>query len=270
MPEAWRFAGVDLSTYATLIRSVDGADELPPLRGENVLVPSIAGRRFARKQWDQSRKALALWVQPLDADGNLVEPTNARQARANLDGLYAVLGRRTQGELVRVMPDGSERSVMAEVVSVGDITDELGHEAIGLVADFELADPRFRGAAVTATQAIAASPTDFALDNAGTVADHRLVATFTGPVSNPRLANLSIDPAGGFYVECLVTVAAGTELVVDGEAWTATNDGVNAIGSIRHSGAFEFFRLEPGTNNLRVTASSPGGSLELAYQPAYL
>lgn len=270
MPERWRFKTVDLSTYAVLVRQVDGVDEFPALRGENVLVPSIAGRRFSRKRHDQRRVTLALWVQPTDASGTLTESTNARQARANLDSLYALFGARTTGALVRVMPDGSERTATAEVASVGNIEDEFGHEAIGLTVDFLLADPYFYGSPATLTQAIAASPTSFALTNPGTVANHRTVLTFTGPISNPRLSNLTIDAGGGMYVEVLVTVASAKLLVIDCGAWTATNDGVNAIGSTLHSGAFEFFRLEPGANSLRVNATTPGGSLAVAYSPAYL
>lgn len=270
MPQRWRYKSVDLSTYAQLVRKVDGVDEMPALRGEDRIVPSITGRRFARKRMDEHRVTLALWVQALDADGLRTAPTYERQLRANLDALYALFGDRTPGALVRVMPDGSERTATAEVVSVGQLEDDFAGHAVGLTVDFLLADPCFYGAAVTETQAIAASPTSFSITNAGSVATHRTLLTFTGPISNPRLANLTIDPGGAFYVECLVTVAGGTDLVIDTEAFTAANDGVNAIGSVRHSGAFEFFRLEPGANSLRVTATSPGGSLDIDYSPPFI
>jgi hypothetical protein len=270
MPEQWRFRGVDLSTWAVMVRSVDGADEHPPLRGENTAVPSIAGRRFARKAPDQRRIALALYVQSMAADGTRAEATNERQVRANLDALYAVLGLRTQGALVRVMPDGSERTAQAEVVAVGSIEDSFGKHAIGLTADFLLADPYMYGAPASTTQAAPASPADFTVVNAGSAATHRAVLTLTGPLANPRLANLTIDPGGAFWCECLVTVAAGTDLVVDCGAWTALNDGVNAIGSVRHSGAFEFFRLDPGANSLRLTATSAGGSVRLDWSPPFI
>jgi len=270
MPEAWRFKGTDLSTYAVLVRQVDGVDELPELRGENRVVPSIHGRRFARKRMDQRRLTLALWVQSMNEAGTLTESTNARQARANLDALQALFGDRTAGALVRVMPDGSERTATAEVVAVGNIEDEFGHELYGITVDFLLPDPLFYGVPATVTQAIAASPTNFSLVNAGSASTHRAVLTFTGPIVNPRLSNLTIDAGAGFFVEALVTVAAAKLLVIDCSTWTATNDGVNAIGSIRHSGAFEFFRLEPGSNSLRVTATSSGGSLAIDYAPPYI
>lgn len=270
MPERWRFRTVDLSTYAVLVRKVDGIDELPGLRGENRVVPAITGRRFARKRMDQSRLTLALWVQSLDAAGTRTEPTYPRQLRANIDALYALFGDRTAGALVRVMPDGSERTATAEVVAIGRIEDDYAGEALGLTVDFLLADPAFYGAAVNPSQAIAASPTNFTLTNAGTLATHRMVLSFTGPISNPRLTNLTIDAGASFYVEALVTVASAKVLVIDCSAFTAVNDGVNAIGSLRHSGAFEFFRLQPGVNSLRVTATSPGGSLAIAYSPPYI
>ena len=270
MPERWRFRGTDLSTYAVLVRKVDGVDELPDLRGENPVVPGITGRRFARKRMDQHRLTLALWVQSIDAAGARTEPTYERQLRANLDSLHALFSGRTAGALVRVMPDGSERTATAEVVAVGNIDDDYAGQAIGLTVDFLLADPVFYGAPATVTQAIAASPTNLTVTNAGSTSTHRPVLTFTGPISNPRLTNLTIDAGGAFYVEALVTVASAKLLVIDCGAWTAANDGVNAIGSIRHSGAFEFFRLEPGANSLRVTSTSPGGSLSLVYAPPYL
>ena len=270
MPERWRFTTVDLSTYAVLVRKVDGVDELPDLRGENRVVPAITGRRWARKRMDQKRLTLAVWVTSANAGGTLTEPTNARQVRANLDSLHALFSGRTAGALVRVMPDGSERTANAEVVAVGNIEDGYAGEAIGLTVDFLLADPVFYGAAVNPSQAIAASPTNFNLTNPGSTSTHRPVLTFTGPIANPRLINLTIDAGGSFYVEALVTVASAKLLVIDCGAFTAANDGVNAIGSIRHSGAFEFFRLEPGANSLRVTATSPGGSLGIAYSPPYI
>jgi len=270
LPEEWSFRGVDLSTFAYAVKSAD-AEGLPNLRGNNVVVPSVDGERFARKRPGAKRIPLAMWVFPTAADGTVVEPTEREQARANLDALLAILGDRSQGTLVRTMPDGSTRSALAEVVDIGSVQDQHDHQLIGLVADFELADPYLYGAdVIDAARAIPASPTDFALINPGSASGNRLVLDFTGPIANPRIANLTLDPGGSFYVECLVTVAPGAHLVIDCGAWTADNAGVNAIGSIRHSGAFEFLRLAPGSNSLRVTATSPGGTLTTTFTPPYI
>ena len=271
LPEEWTFRGVDLSTYAYLVRSAELADAFPPLRGENIVVPAVDGTRWASKRPGSRRIPLAIWVLPTDASGVVSSPTGREQARANLDALYRLLADRTQGTLVRKMPDGSTRSGLAEVVAVDSIEDRHNHELVGLVADFELADPYLYGAnVVDAARAIPASPTSFSLVHPGTVRTNRIVFDFLGPISNPKIENLTIDPTGLFYVEALVSVAAGEHLIVDCGAWTALNDGDQAIGSIRHSGAFEFFRLVPGANSIRVTATSPGGTLTTTFAPPFI
>lgn len=267
--EEWTVDGTDLSTWAVLVRSATGADSFPDLRGDDEAVPGVRGRRYRAKVEDSRRISLALFVAPADASDVLVEPTEREQARANLDALVRIFAVRRLVTLGRKMPDGSTRTALAEVVSA-DPTKRYGGSAFGLVVDFQLADPFFYGDEISSTTATPASPTDFSIDNVGTVVADRLVLDFLGPISNPRLANLTLDPAGLSYVEALVTVAAGEHLLIDTGRWTALNDGDEAIGSIRHSGAFVFFRLAPGPNSLRVTASSPGGSLTVTFDPPYI
>ena len=270
MPEQWTFRGTDLSTYAYLVASADGVDDLPPMRGEDLVVPGIPGRRFLPRMADARRFPLALWVLPDNAAGTRDESTNRKQARVNLDALLAILGNSAEGALVRTMPNASTRTAQAVCVATDGIRDGID-EIIGLVADFSLADPFFYGATITdAARAISASPTNFTFTNTGSQSARKMTFDFTGPISNPRIANLTLDAGGAFYVEALVTVATGMHLIINVGAWTATNDGVDAIGSIRHSGAFEFFRIAPGANSLRVTATTPGGTLTTAVPPPYL
>ncbi len=264
--DRWAFGGLDLSSYAYLVRDVTGADEFPKLRGEDAPFTGLPGRRPMAKLADAKRLALGLWVNPLSAAGTLVEPTNRRQARKNLDELYAVLGKRAQQALVRTLPDASSRTAMAEVVDVGSFTDPVSGELFGLVVDFALADPYLYGADVVVTGATPASPTDLAITHPGTVRGGKLLLDFAGPSANPRVTNLG----NGQYVEALVTIASTKHLVIDTTAFTALNDGANAIGSIRHSGAYRFLEVDPGTQTLRVTATTPGGSLSVTFQPPYL
>jgi hypothetical protein len=65
------------------------------------------------------------------------------------------------------------------------------------------------------------------------------------------------------YLEVLVTVAAATHLIVDLEVMTATNDGVFAGGSVRHSGDALWLPLEPGANSLRVTGTGMDAATRL-------
>ncbi len=93
-----------------------------------------------------------------------------------------------------------------------------------------------------------------------------MTLTLLGPLSNPRVTNQGT----GWYLECLVTVAAGQNLILDAWAATALNNGVNAIGSVRHSGGMALFQIEPGANTLRVTTGTTGGQLTATVQPPYV
>lgn len=265
--ERYTFGGVDFSSLAVLTRAVEGADDLPQLRGEDAPFTGMAGRRPLGKLPDSKTFTIGLWVM---GDDPVTEPTTATKTRATLDALLAVLVLRVQQALVRYMPDGSTRTAMAEVVSIGQFEDPASGELIGLAVEFLLADPWWYAAAVLVPDpdpiTIAASPTAVSLAHPGSVPTHRISIDLVGPLSNPRITNTTT----GGYVECLVTVAAGTHLVIDCEAYTALNDGANAIGSIRHSGGFPFLELVPGTNDLEITATDLGGTFQLTFEPPYL
>ncbi|HEY5276116.1 MAG TPA: hypothetical protein VIK38_06205, partial [Coriobacteriia bacterium] len=66
------------------------------------------------------------------------------------------------------------------------------------------------------------------------------------------------------------TVASAKHLLIDVASFTALNDGANAIGSIRHSGSVRFLEVDPGSQILRVTSTTPGGSLTVTFSPGYL
>ncbi len=265
-PDRWTFGGVDLSTYAVLVSQVTGADEFPELRGEDAPFTGLPGRRPMGKVADSKRIALALFVNSLNESGTVTESTNRKQARKNLETLYALFGKRSQQALVRYLPDATNRTAQAEVVAVTDFVDETSGEAFGLVVDFELADPYMYGANVVVTGSTPTASTDLTLVHPGTVRGGKLLLDYTGPVSNPRITNVG----NGQYVEALVTVASAKHLLVDCSAFTALNDGANAIGSIRHSGAVRFLEIDPGSQILRVTSTTPGGSLTVTFSPGYL
>jgi hypothetical protein len=256
--DRWTFRGTDLSSYSVLVAKVDGAEDLPILRGDNIPVPNLPGQMYAPKLPSTKRLALALHVTNMDASGGLTSPTQLRQAQTNLEALRKLFSIPGLGALVHVLPDGSSRTAQAEAVRFQSVEAEYGRHAFSAIVDFELADPYFYGAnVVDSARSIAASPTDFTFTNPGEQRTNRVIFDFVGPIANPRITQQTT----GIYVECLVTVASAKHLVIDCGLFTATNDGVNAIGSIRHSGDFRWILVEPGAQTLRVTATSPGGTL---------
>ena len=261
--DRWTFAGTDLSTYATMVRTLDNVEDFSPLRGEDLAVPNLPGRRWKPKLPDSRRVGLGLLITDMNASGGLTEASVQAQAQANLDSLRTIFAKPGLFALVHVLPDGSSRTAMAEVSDFRATEQRGRRQAFLAVVDFTLADPYFYGAdLVDVDRVIAASPTTFSLVNPGSARTSGVVLDFEGGsggggIANPRFTNTT----NGLYVECLVTVAPGEHLIVDCKAFTAANNGVYAIGSIRHSGDFRWMILEPGTNAISVSATAPDGLL---------
>lgn len=259
LDERWDFAGIDLATFARHVRSVEGADDLPPLRGEHRAIPGIDGRDPYEDEFDERTLGLVIDFAPADENGALVEPTEYAQMLANWHTFVRVAASRTLQTLGRTRA-GVRRTADARVI---EIRGEQGPTHVLRTAGvrWALPNPWFYGADVAdLARPIAASPTDFTLDHPGQVATHRAVLDFTGPITNPRVTNLTT----GVYVECLVAVPAGQNLVLDCEHFTALLNAVNAIGSVRFSGATKWMVLAPGANNLRVTGSAMTAATRLS------
>lgn len=261
--------GLELTTYRYQVRTVAGLDAHPDVRGEDVPVPNLPGRRPLPRVDDARLLAYGLWITDTDEDGALAATEALRDAqyRANLELLQTTLGKRhAQATLQRILGDGTTLTATGWSLGLEELEHPVRKELKGATARFQLADPYFYAAdVVDAARAIAASPTDWTLQHPGTARGHRLLLDFTGPITNPRLTNLTT----GWYVEALVTVAAGEHLLIDTRAFTATNDGDNAVGSIRHSGGFAWLAVDPGDNAMRVTATTPGGTLTTTFEPPY-
>lgn len=262
-PDRWTVDGLDLSSYAYLVQSLDGGENLPPMRGENMVTPGSPGRRYVPKLDDAKRFALALWISQTNAAGgwDVGVTSDDVQVQRNLDALRTILGKRhALRTLVHYLPDGTSRTATGECVSFKASESPSGRGPLLAVADFELPDPHFYGAdLVDAARAMPASPTDFTLTHAGSARTWRGTLDLTGPIANPRITNQT----NGIYVECLVTVAATKHLIIDLDAFTAANDGVGAGGSIRHSGDARWLVLEPGANSIRVTGTGTTGATAL-------
>lgn len=253
-PDRWTFGGVDLSSYAYLVMKIDGAEDLPGTRGNNYTAPGFPGERFAAKVDEGKHFALGLFVHSLNAAGawDVGITSDEQQAQVNLDALRTLFGKRTATQaLVHHLPDGSSRTAQAEALSL-KVSDPAGRQAFLAVVDFYLPDPYFYGADVVDTaRAVPTSPTDFTFTHPGSARGWKVALDILGPVASPRVTNLT----NGCYLEVLVTVAGTTHLLVDAELMTATNDGVFAGGSVRHSGDALWLPIEPGANSLRVTGT---------------
>lgn len=264
VPEQWSFAGVDLSSYATIVVAPVGVDEMPPVRGDDAAKTGLTGRQYLPKLLDSRRVGLVLMVTSQSAAGVGGART---QARTNLDALYAVLTPRAQGTLSRTMPDGTTRSAPAECVGVSAIRNPAAENVYILTAQFQLADPWWRGPSTTGpgSTSITTNPKDITFTNPGSVRDHKLLIDITGAITNPRVTNQTT----GAWVQFTGSVGASKHLLIDPYAFTITNDGVDVIGSLSHGPTVPWLDLVPGTQTLRVTGGTTGSILVTAY-PAYM
>jgi hypothetical protein len=117
-------------------------------------------------------------------------------------------------------------------------------------------------------QAIAASPTDFVLAHSGTEQGYLATITIEGPITNPRLTNLT----NGVYVEYLGALAGGETVVLTGELKNAFKGATNVIANVRHSGSIQWMIFEPGNNSLRLTGTGigAGAKVTIVFKPPYL
>lgn len=268
LPERITFNGFDLASYATLVANLAGWDEFPSLRGEDIALTGLHGRQFLEKLFDSKRPALGLFVSSLTAAGGA--PANNRiQARANLDALYAILAPRSQGPLVRRMPDASLRTALAEVDSVAQVVDNVGGEIFGLMATFDLADPFFYGDPVTpAALSLNALTKTFSIVNPGSAPKLRKIRfDLTGPCTGLRITN---DTTGA-WLAYAPAVASTKHLIINAYDFSGTNDGLDVNGAILHAGNTRaFMELAPGTNNFTVTCTLTGGSLSYTWSAGWM
>lgn len=250
---------VQLADGSLFLEIREGLGALPEQRGTDVLRPGLPGQRGRNRISDRLPLELTGWIQATTLAG-------LADKRLFLAGLF----RPSKGlrDLAATLENGTVISIPARATPGGiDYGDEPAATRTVNVA-LEAPDPPYwRGAEVVdLDRAIAASPTDFTLANDGNERTHEIVFEFTGPLTNPRVTNLT----NGIYVEALVALGAGEILTIDGSSFTVDIDGTNAIGSLRHSGSRLWMLLEPGDNSMRITATAAGGSATSRFRPAYL
>jgi phage-related protein len=251
---AWRFAGVLLDTYGVVSR-VSDALKLPERRGDNAMVPLRDGRVFVRKQFDQRKITLGL---------EIVEK-NVTDLESKMDTLRALFGTRSQAALQETLENGAVRSSLAEVS--GDLgVNRISPGCARLAVDFILAGTYFRSTTLVSDEkTIDESLESYTLSNPGTAEERDMVITFTGPLTYPRVTNVTNNTWVAYNGE----IPAGVTVVIDCADFTATSLGYNVIGYIVHSGDVAFLVLQPGSNSLQVTASVAGGKVKIEFYPPY-
>ncbi len=259
----WWFDGVNLDQVfgegRWSIEDLGGAEDIPVVRGNNPEVPLREGRTHVTKYLDQRVISLGMNVAgkvPIDFQDRL-------------DFLKQLFGSRTQKVLRRQMANGSYRQANAEVISTLGFNQIRGDHSGRFVVDFLLADPFMRSDIATAPAAttIDASPLAFTIPNPGTGQDRSMIITLTGPLTNPRIDNLT----NGIWISFTGVLVALQELIIDVGQFTALIVSANQLDNILHAGDSYFFVLDPGDNSISVTSDvTTTGTVGFSFFPPYL
>lgn len=258
----WWFDGVNLDQIfgenRWSIENLSGAEDMAAVRGENPEVPLREGRTHVTKYYEQRTISLGMNIAgkvPIDF-------------QSRLDVLKLLFGSRTQKVLKRQMADGTFRQANAEVTGTIGFDQLRGDHSGRFVVDFLLADPFMRSDVATAPAAttIDASPKTFTITNPGTAEDRSMIISLTGPLTNPRVDNLT----NGTWVSFTGVASAGQVLVINVANFTAIKVADNVLDNILHAGDSYFFVLIPGDNSISVTSDvTTTGTVGFSFNAPY-
>ena len=264
----WMFGGINLQNgRAWNVRLLSPSEALSR-RGDNVVVPGISGQAHVAKDWEQRQLTLALVVTGEARPG---QAPSGQALAANLDILSALFGASGQQTLTRTRGLRAE-TAQAECVSLNVVP--RGPVHADLIADLWLADPLWYATTVTsATTPFSSVPTNLALTNPGSVANEKAIITVACPASPAATLTNPKFTIGSLWVKYTGVVAAGTSLVIDVGAFTATNGGSSVIQDITWSGAQSRWMIVPvGASTLVLSADgiSNTPTLTVALSAAYV
>jgi hypothetical protein len=214
---------------------------------------------------------LGMWVIAEESDGTALTVSREQKFNANMEALQTLLWK-PKGEQVTLTKRWRD-SISGAVVSataLAEVTSDLVPEMKGpysgkFVVDFYLADPLFYGEAEDLTLVVGV-PNTFLYP--GNVVTSKITMDFNGILSNAQVDNLTHN----IWVKLGSSVASGDTVHLDVPDMTAvrTSDDANLIGAVTRSGSRQWMEVRPGYNELKLTATSGAGNLDLIYTPAYL
>lgn len=272
----WDVDGQSLHTWAWNIETLGGErDGVPPFRGENMKTPYRPGTRHAPKLPDERTLTLLMWTKASDQDGveGTTEAEKLEQMFANRRALKRLFWN-DNGQQVnltkRWYEGGDILSATAKVELANSMAASMSGPYLGKFSvDLLMADPFFYADI---------AEVDFAVDIGSIIhnpGDAWTTGTgckveFHGPLTNPKLTNLS--PTPNIWFQLATSIATGDFVTVDFDNWTVTrdSDGANLIGGLTHSGAHQWLKLRPGDNALILEATSGTGSAHVLFAAPYL
>lgn len=267
----WSVNGVSLNTLGFNI-STRGGHEPPPLRGADTMIPYRVGKQLSERLPDSRTEPFKMWAIGMTEDGL----SGAYGPRVEYEKNYKKLreliwnqGRPSQ--LTKRWKDygsGTVKSATATAVYQGGLGETMqGPARAEFGFDMWLADPFYYGdwetidfPAGTASRQV----TTTVLGDYPTT----IVTLQVNDRTNFRLTNNT----EGHYVNVNTAVAAGTNVLLNVDEWTAQRSvaPVNVIKNVTHFGHKHWLSLRPGSQQLVLSSNSGTGSAVLKYKPRWL
>lgn len=262
--------GVSLVSKRWNVTSIP--EGIPAKRGENISIPYLDGRRFVKKNYDERRETLNMYVLPFDESGNVPsEKTLSEQLEENVEYLKRLFGSSINLlEYRKKMMDGTWRKAYAEVSSVIQFERKTETSRYRIFSvELLFPDPFFYDEAATA-ETFNPNLSTFSCthNNKGIAMAKKMKIELTGGLINPKL----INETTGVWFQINQSITAGTTVTLDTEKFEITDNlGNNLIHTIIHSGDPIWMIIASGDNSLKVICdSTPNGAITFKYNAHYL
>lgn len=292
----WDVNGISLQTYAFNIETLGGDREAPPsVRGSNLKVPFRPGEVWVPKVEESRTITLGMWVIGAELDGTvpttrdqfLTFQRNWRELRQLLWGnprQQSTLTKRFWVPAQDLEDAGVDTTGMtayydhvlysaeAKVEWAGGLVPRMtGGTRAAFTVDLRLADPFFVGPEIEIPFSLDEDPGSeheiFVLGDARTTL---IQADLTGPITEPVFTNHSAS--GDLWMRYAVVDDSETA-TIDVDRFSASHDpgGVpfKSSGWVQHDGDKFWFYLNPGLNEVELTATSGTGEAVLKYRPRW-
>lgn len=249
-------SALSLHTLAWAVKTFGGRRYVPvPKRGEDLLIPNRAGRRFLRKTRESQILTLSMWMVPLNPDGT-TDDTKTLEQKLHQNWLNMLRFVDVDGQVL-LKKRWWENGVLRSAVATAEFAGGLEPESTGLrqefTMDFLLADPYFYE-----SHSAVAVPSTIAVDGDSTT--EHVIVTLSGG-TNP-----TVGFPDGNYLQ-FVGALSGT-VTINCLAGTAIRgSGAYVNGLIRRNPALDGWPvLRPGNNAITY---SGGGSATVSYDAAW-
>lgn len=263
----WAVDGFSLQTYAWNIQSWGGnLHSPPPMRGENLTLPTRAGAKWKAKQPDSRLVTLAMHVIGADVEG--VVPADSRLTfQTNYANLRQLLwDPYRQMALSKRYLNGTITATGSAQFAGGLELEMHGTAGAAFTVDLLMADPFFYS--TTTNLFITPRPVGtHAIVTQGHAATPRYTLYLTGPLTNPSITVKSGSTVLS-YCSYTGTIATGETLNVTFPDFVVTGSNGNSSPANMVTSQMPWVILSPSATSV-VVGGSGAGEVAISYYPAW-